>query len=107
MEKKESLVLNLIINGIPSIQNEMATLKLFMANVLNLIINGIPSILELVLACLGVFHCVLNLIINGIPSIPIIVNDGLYSMKTSFKPYYKWNTFNTLDLYKDIDFVVS
>ena len=24
-----------------------------------------------------------------------------------FKPYYKWNTFNTLDLYKDIDFVVS
>ena len=32
----------------------------------------------------------------------------LYVMNTtSFKPYYKWNTFNTLDLYKDIDFVVS
>ena len=27
-------------------------------------------------------------------------------IELSFKPYYKWNTFNTLDLYKDIDFVV-
>ena len=25
--------------------------------------------------------------------------------KISFKPYYKWNTFNTLDLNKDIDFI--
>ena len=24
-----------------------------------------------------------------------------------FKPYYKWNTFNTLDLYKDIEFMVN
>jgi hypothetical protein len=30
-----------------------------------------------------------------------------YAKKLRFKPYYKWNTFNTLDLYKDIDFVVS
>ena len=27
--------------------------------------------------------------------------------KKGFKPYYKWNTFNTLDLYKDIDFIVN
>ena len=38
---------------------------------------------------------VLNLIINGIPSIQeqnaIILLKGI-----GFKPYYKWNTFNTL-----------
>ena len=27
--------------------------------------------------------------------------------KISFKPCYKWNTFNTLDLYKNIDFMVD
>ena len=38
---------------------------------------------------------VLNLIINGIPSIliKIILNSLKY---ISFKPYYKWNTFNTV-----------
>ena len=25
----------------------------------------------------------------------------------SFKPYYNWNTFNTLDLNKNIDFMVD
>ena len=37
---------------------------------------------------------VLNLIINGIPSIQMSINatdDRWYC----FKPYYKWNTFNT------------
>ena len=73
---------------------------------------------------------VLNLIINGIPSIQKKITEKelregfkpYYKWNTfntkditdyevrkniSFKPYYKWNTFNTLDLYKDIDFVVS
>ena len=39
---------------------------------------------------------VLNLIINGIPSIqywPPVVDIQFLS----FKPYYKWNTFNTKD----------
>ena len=27
--------------------------------------------------------------------------------RRGFKPYYKWNTFNTLDLYKDIEFMVN
>ena len=38
---------------------------------------------------------VLNLIINGLPSIP---NSILYmdSCISSFKPYYKWITFNTI-----------
>ena len=61
--------------------------------VLNLIINGIPSIL--VLKRNGVKSSwVLNLIINGIPS---ILKNLIYSslQEISFKPYYKWHTFNT------------
>ena len=63
--------------------------------VLNLIINGIPSI-RLEYPIFDKLEIkVLNLIINGIPSI-----HKSYFSKTevspSFKPYYKWNTFNTL-----------
>ena len=41
---------------------------------------------------------VLNLIINGIPSIQQVfkTNNGT---KYSFKPYYKWNTFNTYNIF--------
>ena len=49
---------------------------------------------------------VLNLIITGIPSIHI--SDSTVGANTSrFKPYYNWNTFNTLDLNKNIDFMVD
>ena len=41
----ERIVLNLIINGIPSIHTKLYILRLDIAKVLNLIINGIPSIL--------------------------------------------------------------
>ena len=37
---------------------------------------------------------VLNLIINGIPSIPEKAREILAD-NNCFKPYYKWNTFNT------------
>ena len=37
---------------------------------------------------------VLNLIINGLPSIHFNV-DNLEGLYLSFKPYYKWITFNT------------
>ena len=37
---------------------------------------------------------VLNLIINGIPSILKEIKD-LKNRALGFKPYYKWNTFNT------------
>ena len=37
---------------------------------------------------------VLNLIINGIPSIPTYTNSSKL-IYFGFKPYYKWNTFNT------------
>ena len=41
-------------------------------------------------------NVVLNLIINGLPSIPRNVQ-GVFSesVNDSFKPYYKWITFNT------------
>ena len=38
---------------------------------------------------------VLNLIINGIPSIHAKHGNIGYINIKSFKPYYKWNTFNT------------
>ena len=64
--------------------------------VLNLIINGIPSIPILVGAAGYAAYKVLNLIINGIPS---ILHTGkvctIQLVRGSFKPYYKWNTFNT------------
>ena len=61
-------VLNLIINGIPSILAADAADGADAVVVLNLIINGIPSILK---ECIWRRNCiqVLNLIINGIPSI--------------------------------------
>ena len=61
-------VLNLIINGIPSILPEVSYVSI-MDEVLNLIINGIPSILEEMTLLQRVSGTVLNLIINGIPSI--------------------------------------
>ena len=40
---------------------------------------------------------VLNLIINGIPSI-LKISKLIILGNMGFKPYYKWNTFNTLVL---------
>ena len=45
VEMMKEEVLNLIINGIPSIQNKIDKLAGMLILVLNLIINGIPSIL--------------------------------------------------------------
>ena len=85
--------------------------------VLNLVINGIPSILKLLenltenITSFKPYYkwntfntpqyhpvyyilVVLNLIINGIPS--ILGSIAWYSFDIlGFKPYYKWNTFNT------------
>ena len=46
------------------------------------------------LLVLGV--CVLNLIITGIPSILVSYMMLSISIGMSFKPYYNWNTFNTV-----------
>ena len=51
---------------------------------------------------------VLNLIITGIPSIRKLKEEIMRSLGVvGFKPYYNWNTFNTLDLNKNIDFMVD
>ena len=68
----------------------------FIMWVLNLIINGLPSILSKGVFTYPLSDVVLNLIINGLPSIPRNVQ-GVFSesVNDSFKPYYKWITFNT------------
>ena len=62
--------------------------------VLNLVINGIPSILNNInVVKTDNSVAVLNLVINGIPS---ILKGGFYvRFFRCFKPCYKWNTFNT------------
>ena len=42
---------------------------------------------------------VLNLIINGIPSIQVVQTNFQLMKTLGFKPYYKWNTFNTYELF--------
>ena len=70
--------------------------------VLNLIINGIPSILTKWKQKYP-SPTVLNLIINGIPSIHIKKGYVEANKKhIRFKPYYKWNTFNTFDDYESV-----
>ena len=93
--KRGWIVLNLVINGIPSILNSKNKLFIhFYAEVLNLVINGIPSIHKKLTVISEMKDVVLNLIINGIPSI-LYTNMVIKNMDMSFKPYYKWNTFNT------------
>ena len=74
MPKRQSKVLNLIITGIPSIQNILELLYSYQyLYVLNLIITGIPSILTQDLRSES-RRLVLNLIITGIPSILMLKN---------------------------------
>ena len=63
--------------------------------VLNLIINGLPSIRKLWEYLLECHLKVLNLIINGLPSILLFHILYLDIYISCFKPYYKWITFNT------------
>ena len=61
-------VLNLVISGIPSIQNKKRLLVVFQ-KVLNLVISGIPSIPTSNFSAISSIFIVLNLVISGIPSI--------------------------------------
>ena len=66
------VVLNLVINGWPSILKWVSNLKFKNLGVLNLVINGWPSIQMLfILILVKEVLCVLNLVINGWPSIPL------------------------------------
>ena len=64
-------------------------------HVLNLIINGLPSIPPSTPANKKIKVTVLNLIINGLPSILVSTHRMKLVLSFSFKPYYKWITFNT------------
>ena len=61
--------------------------------VLNLIITGMPSILYNIILG-GINMKVLNLIITGMPSIPHWYQKSTCRC-IRFKPYYNWNAFNT------------
>ena len=63
-----NVVLNLVINGLPSIHNGNFTLE-HTGFVLNLVINGLPSILKYLAS--------------------------IQLLDRRFKPCYKWITFNT------------
>ena len=62
-------VLNLVINGLPSIQITIKFLMELSTWVLNLVINGLPSILLHQQLHHSYLLQVLNLVINGLPSI--------------------------------------
>ena len=62
-------VLNLVINGLPSIPNTCSGAREIRGLVLNLVINGLPSILSKAQANNKNVADVLNLVINGLPSI--------------------------------------
>ena len=49
------------------------------------------------LLAINIYILVLNLVISGIPSIHILLNGQRVPLK-SFKPCYKWNTFNTSNI---------
>ena len=115
------MVLNLVINGLPSIQNVEVSIRrlaggsfkpcykwitfnttsnisrgMRISEVLNLVINGLPSIL-MILNIYGKIIVVLNLVINGLPSIQQQSGKNLKVLQLlGFKPCYKWITFNTI-----------
>ena len=62
--------------------------------VLNLVISGIPSIQQFGFGTV-LLVLVLNLVISGIPSIPKERALEVHEEIGGFKPCYKWNTFNT------------
>ena len=87
------VVLNLIINGLPSKQ-PVHLVPVIPTIVLNLIINGLPSKRFLQLSLSLLQKGVLNLIINGLPSKHSQnLEDTSPHIISSFKPYYKWITF--------------
>ena len=75
-----------------------STLKKANNFVLNLVINGLPSILKNnILLTKQNIYAVLNLVINGLPSIQNVLLKDKF-LQDSFKPCYKWITFNTKKL---------
>ena len=67
-QQKKKMVLNLIINGLPSKLRWYDRKRNRIGGVLNLIINGLPSKHAVRVALEKSGFLVLNLIINGLPS---------------------------------------
>ena len=116
-------VLNLVINGLPSILHQninllriglyqrfkpcykwitfnttISSLIIYKLSikVLNLVINGLPSILgNIKFSSSKLDMIVLNLVINGLPSILAGDISIQILVLVRFKPCYKWITFNT------------
>ena len=77
-------VLNLVINGLPSIQRQRPKLwRLWGSWVLNLVINGLPSIRDSTKKYPEPITVVLNLVINGLPSI-LYDKNGVIEDTTTF-----------------------
>ena len=87
-------VLNLVINGWPSIPF-IIHITAMINPVLNLVINGWPSIQKGLVISQQTIIKVLNLVINGWPSIQVLSYYDSLHIRNSFKPCYKWMTFNT------------
>ena len=98
LEEMEDSVLNLVINGLPSILNTKRSYSFTNISVLNLVINGLPSIRGIEDKSYELMNKmkVLNLVINGLPSIHCKQKPLITYHLLSFKPCYKWITFNTI-----------
>ena len=88
-------VLNLVISGIPSILlDKMQVIYLQNTSVLNLVISGIPSILQMTgvfcITCFSFKPCYKWNTFNTLLKEALVLKK-----KWRFKPCYKWNTFNT------------
>ena len=103
---KISDVLNLIITGIPSIPKENVKVEEILNGVLNLIITGIPSIQLTYVNLLAKFFS-FKPYYNWNTFNTLSNQRDTKEIIQRFKPYYNWNTFNTLDLNKNIDFMVD
>ena len=75
--------------------------------VLNLVINGIPSILKSLIDAFNSKHNSFKPCYKWNTFNTPLGTADMHKLLLSFKPCYKWNTFNTLDLYKDIEFMVN
>ena len=80
---------------------KMNIVMIQLITVLNLIINGLPSIHLIKQGYESFCKIVLNLIINGLPSIHQLNGTQKIYLSLCFKPYYKWITFNTQSLSVD------
>ena len=90
-------VLNLVINGWPSIHKTVANASILYVYSFKPCYKWMTFNTLKVIALEYSGHDVLNLVINGWPSIHVLEAKARRAVYLySFKPCYKWMTFNTL-----------